>query len=279
MTYIDDFKAVFSKPGVLEPELQKYMEENTEVIPIPGLLTHGLFWGAVFPQFEVGRKKVDFMFITKNSFELKIVLIEIERPNKILFLSSGHIDFHSQTRRAIAQIMEWKSYIYDNGDSFKNSLGILIPQTMDFDKYPIQIEYLLIIGRNEGDYTKAQRGLLIGLKHDNDILLLSYDSIIRGDGQNMIGEKKDILGYSNDVIRLKHSNCDSTNIFGAFNKDELILNTTHIDRYKNLGYDMDSWQKGDLLTVNNKYTSLQSAGLIAKGDVTNSTKQDAQDNK
>ncbi len=60
MAYIDDFRLKLNEENILEPDIQKYMEEHTEIIPITFLLGHGFFGDAVFPQFEVGREKFSY---------------------------------------------------------------------------------------------------------------------------------------------------------------------------------------------------------------------------
>ncbi len=101
---INNFRELIDRDDVTEPEIQTFMEKHSEIIPVPYLLGHDLLWNAVISKFVLDRDKIpDFAFLTKNSAHWRLVLIELERPQKRLFVENPYVDFHSNTRSAIAK--------------------------------------------------------------------------------------------------------------------------------------------------------------------------------
>src|SRR4051812_29642590 len=84
-----EFEALLATPGVREKTIQKFMESHSELIPIPRLRGHGLHFDVVLSEFNLQTSRIpDFAYLTKNSAYWELVLVELERPSKKLFLKS-----------------------------------------------------------------------------------------------------------------------------------------------------------------------------------------------
>ena len=83
---IKGFKTVLDIPDVSEGTVQDYMEQHSEIVPLPSLLGHDLHMGCVISKFELDRCRVpDLAYLTKNTAYWRLVAIELERPEKTIF--------------------------------------------------------------------------------------------------------------------------------------------------------------------------------------------------
>jgi hypothetical protein len=247
------FVAFVSQEDVKESAIQQYMEEHTECIPIPDLLGHDLQWNAVFSQFEIDRDKIaDFAYITKNTAEWRVVFIELERPQKKLFIEAPNVDFHMQTRRAIAQIESWKNYIEARPEEVRRRFSPLMQLGSAWDQNPVEYRYLLVIGRNpKGCFSSQESARISRLSRESAIRLLTYDSILRMQGRHGVGRRKNIFAHFRSTFRIKRAQAD-TNLFAHFLPHEIHLEQDQIAWFESRGYDMKAWLAGEYLQVNAK---------------------------
>jgi hypothetical protein len=253
---VSQFQALLQRPEVIEGEIQTFMEDHSELIPLPHLLGHDLHMGCVISKFELNRcRKPDFAFLTKNTGNWGLVLIELERPQKTLFTQAEHVDFHHETRAAINQIEDWKTGIDENFEHVRRMLMPLLTPP-DFRSNPLQVHYLLVIGRNPGGrYTAEQRGRLRRLEDESKVTLITYDSIIRMMEHQTwrVGYTKNILVHHRNSYRLKKAHTASTQMFAWYRPDEIDVPDELIAWFKGHGYDMDAWLKGEQLVLNGKW--------------------------
>lgn len=250
---LDDFEALYSRNDIREAELHEYMESHSEVIPVPWLLGHDLQWNSVLSQFEISRGNIaDFAFLTKHSGQWRIVFIELERPQKRLFIDSPHVDFHSETRQAIAQVQAWKACINNDPKRVIEAFHPLM-KPVRFWTNPVDFRYVLIIGRNpKGDFpTREHASCVKQLADESDILLVTYDSIGRMSSRTGIGYPKNILAHLDDSFRVKRGQAD-TNLFSYFGCNEISMDDAQAQWFINNKYDIASWNRGQMLTLGNK---------------------------
>jgi hypothetical protein len=238
---------------VTEGQIQAFMEQNTEVIPTPLLLGHDLQWNCVISQFEIDRANIaDFAYITKNSGQWRFVFVEMERPQKRLFVDEPHVDFHRDTRQAIAQIEGWRSFAERNQETIVKRLAPLM-QPREFWDNPIEIQYVLVIGRKpERTFpTPEHSGRVKRLAQDSRIHLCTYDSILRMGRSQGIGARKNVLSHWKSSYAIKVAQAD-TNIFGWYDDGQISIADEQAAWFKARGYDMDAWRNGERLVVNHK---------------------------
>jgi hypothetical protein len=128
---------------------------------------------------------------------------------------------------------------------------LLLPH--EFLENPIDIKHVLIIGRNPlGKYpSTAHSGRLKRLLEESGVQLLTFDSILRMGPAQAIGRRKNVLRHSGSRFAFKVAQAD-TNLFSAFDKNELGVSDEQMTWFAARGYDMKAWQAGELLRVNDK---------------------------
>jgi hypothetical protein len=259
---LEAFTKLVDTPDVTEGDVQAFMEDHSELIPTPLMLGHDLHFRSIISKFNVNAPRIpDLVYLTKNTGYWRLVLVELERPQKQLFTKAARGQFHSDTNAAIDQIEDWKLRVNTHLPSIRESL-IPITYPSKFRTHPMEVEYVLIIGRNPvGKFTPERSGRIHTLQKERHITLITYDSIIRMAhvGNNNIGRPKNILSHYRDKFRVKHANVRDTIMFGYLSPDDIELSQEQIEWYKSLGYDMDSWLKYKPLAINGKSTSFGNA--------------------
>jgi len=245
-----EFVSLIDRADVTEADVQRYLEEHSELIPTPFLLGHDLHGTAIISKFEIDRdKKVDLAYLTKNTAYWQAVFVELERPQKQLFIDNPNPDFHSDTRAAIAQIEYWKGLVKDHLEVVRRRLfPLLVPR--HFCNNPIQAKYLLIIGRTPpGGYSQAHSARIKGLAEENNIQLCTYDSILRMGPGHGIGYKKNILVHDRDAFRFKHIHTSDTDMLAYHLPNELGVSEEQKRWLTGQGLDMNAWSRGQRLVL------------------------------
>jgi len=244
----ESFRALFERTDVTEHELQEFMEMNTEVIPVPILLGHDLQWNCVISQFEIDRDKIaDFAYISKDTGQWLFVFVELERPQKRLFVDKPYVDWHRDTRQAIAQIERWKTFEDSNRKEIVRRLCPLM-RPRDLWDNPIDIQYILVIGRNpDARFTSPEHsGRVKRLAEEGTIHLYTYDSVLRMGPTHLLGLKKNVLSHRGFGYGFKSAQAD-TNIFAHLRSGEIEISTEQTAWFASRGYDMKAWKRGKLL--------------------------------
>lgn len=99
-----------------ENDIQRFLEEHTEMIPLPFLENHGLNDNAIITKFKLGSEMTtDFAYLTKCSDYWNFVLVELEDSRKKLFTENKQqVTFHHEFNHAYDQITAWKAYVENN---------------------------------------------------------------------------------------------------------------------------------------------------------------------
>jgi hypothetical protein len=261
------FKTLLDTPSVTEGAVQDYMEQHSELIPLPLLLGHDLHMDSVISKFELDRCRVpDFAYLTKNTSHWRLVAIELERPEKSIFTQAERAKFTAETDEALAQIQDWKLHVAKHIEDIRRRLSPLL-RPYHFRDNIIDVQYALIIGRGPHvPYTEEQKGRLFHLQKENSITFMTYDSIIRmaEQGHQRIGYPKNILVHNRNGYRMKYAAVKYTHQFAWYGPDVLELSSDQIQWYKDLGYDMDAWLRGEPLCINCKYPASREKEAMAE---------------
>lgn len=239
---ISRFTEIIDKNGHNENEIQAYMEEYTEFIPIPFTENHGLAYNAVISKLKIGERICDFAYITKSSIEWVIVFIELESSNKTIFRNSGtNIENTSVFTGAIAQIDVWREYLDSHQDQFRDQIkSLLNPPGMNNNK--IRFEYVLVIGRDkELEFNQARTNRLQLLKCDKKIHTLTYDSIIRGVKEGRY-KKKALMTRVAGKFHLKSVQAEPKFLFIYTKPENLSLSNEAKNDLISIGYEIDKWE-------------------------------------
>lgn len=251
--YIEEFKALLSKPGRQENAIQAFLEQHTTFLPTPGLLNHRLHLNSVISKFPIGDRIADYAYLTKSSDEWKLVLVELEDAGKKLFTqSSKHVGFTAEMNDAIAQVDVWREFWNENRRTVLNSLEhLLVPPGMR--RNAVSLECVLVIGRSaEKDSNEARRKRLAALRADKQIQVMTYDTILRAVGAGF-GEARAILTKTGSGFRLRSVEGLPSNLFTYLLPEHLSVDPDVEATLRAEGYDMDAWLANYPLIVNEKW--------------------------
>lgn len=250
---ISELNKLLLEENPLEGQFQELLELRSELIPNTERLNHDIQWNSVISKFQVSQdKEVDLAYITKSTDTWRVVLIELERSNKRLFIDTPYPDFHTDTRQAISQIDYWKNNIETDPRLVRDRLHPLVHMGGHWDTNPMEFCYLLIIGRNpDGRLSANNANLIHRLRTEKRINLYTWDSVVRQAETNRQG-RLNVLAHHKGKFRFKLAQA-RTNIFSQFFDDQVILETDKEEWFRVNGYDIDAWRSGKLLEINHKH--------------------------
>nr|AKG47483.1 hypothetical protein pA_00043 [Pectobacterium carotovorum] len=260
-TLITEFLNVLNNPPPegkkKEVYVQEFLEANSQLIPIYNRLNHPLHFNMVLSKFPISKDLIpDFTYITKSSTKWVITFVELESPDKKMFKrTTGQVDTHSNYTQAKNQINSWKLYLNNNKDAFiKSIIDLLEPAALRDN--PCEFKYMLIYGRSKEKEASSRFTEYIAREEsETGIDILTYDSIITN-YQSGSSHEKDIVKYSNGQFKFKRMNTANTYILGFLNNDKFYLTDQQKETLKNNGYQIDSWDDGELLKAGfGKYVS------------------------
>ena len=257
MALLDEYEEVLTtKPlkGQKEQNVQNFLEEHSELLPTPNLRNHQLHFNCVISKYPIGPYITDYVYITKSSNEWKIVLVELEDPNKLYFSDKDlkSTIFTATFNAALQQVKDWQIYVSENKETIIRKLYPLIkPESMRDN--PINFEYLLIYGRSDNrDASKERKKRIDMWKKDNHIEIYSYDTIRHDYENDRFPRKKLILSPLQEIFSIKKLD-DEPTIFSDVSASELEIDKEYIEELKKKGYQMDEWLKGRKLCIAHKY--------------------------
>lgn len=160
-----------------EQAYQSFIETNTRLVPREFVLNHGIWCDLVFRKLPLGSDYVcDFAFLTKGSVQWRLVLVEIERPDK-KFFSGSTLDLHRDFTKAIEQVSNWRSVLPGNLTHFvQQTLGLVttFPQIEERG----DVRFVLVYGRRSEFGDNAKRRKKIAAQQRPDLRIMSFDSLV-----------------------------------------------------------------------------------------------------
>lgn len=251
---IEHFKANLDDASLTENDIQRFLEENTELIPTPFLLNHHLHFNSIISKFKISDGLIsDFAFLTKSSDFWNLVLVELEDPKKRLFTSNNEqIKFHSDFNHAMDQITEWKGYIEQNSEEIRRRID---PIRVPLNDRPIRFKYVLIYGRNSEKENDHRRTRMFAQKTNDDVRVMTFDSLISEYTLARYRYGKMILSHWREGYKVKSvpTNLD-TSIFAYLTPAKLKLELEEKMSLIQQDYEIEKWEKGSYLSYNSKYT-------------------------
>lgn len=238
-----------------ENDIQRFLEEHTEMIPLPFLENHGLNDNAIITKFKLGSEMVtDFAYLTKCSDYWNFVLVELEDSRKKLFTENKQrVLFSAEFNNAYDQITAWKAYVEQNRERLLyQTEKIRIPLTSN----PVRFKYVLIIGRNEEKQNSEHKTRMFAQKNTDDTKVMTYDSIISYCENSFdLCEKLVLSPVGDQAFKIKSVPEEiSTSLFGWLTPEYIKIERPQVELLKQQGYEMDAWLQGTLLTHNYMYS-------------------------
>ncbi len=256
-----------------ENQIQNFLEENTIFIPMPFLLNHHLHMNCVVSKFPLGNEFVtDFAYLTKSSDYWELVLIELEDPKKKIFTNNKeNIYFHSDFNHAYDQIMSWKAYVSKNREGILHQIDKL---RVPLNENSVRFKYVLVIGRNFEKDNSEKRRAMFAEKSDNDIRVMTYDSLVsQCESVSYDGEKIILSVWKEQGFKIKKLPKQEifTSLFAFLKPEYLQISKSDIEILKEQDYQMDIWLSGRALSYNDKYDAASFAerttNPLAKDDL------------
>ena len=161
-----------------EKPLQTFFEEHPPLLPFafPDYTGHGAYLQALVSQPELaglGARQPDFLWITRNSGEIRPVLIEIEKPTKRWATTGKNPQPTAELTQALNQLRQWRQWMNSpaNVTIFLERYGV--PQNWRQRQFlPL---YVLIYGRKDENPEEIAR---LRTEHERpDQRLITYDHI------------------------------------------------------------------------------------------------------
>lgn len=160
-----------------ETAMQYFLESNP--VFLPGLYDrhNGPLGQAVISKLKLGTEFVtDFAFISENSAEAQITLIEIESPSVPIFRTSDG-QFSASFHGAYQQVRDWGLWADQNGTYLKDLFhGIYYRSLFKYRK--VVVRRVLVAGRRaEVRRSPQHEKRWAGVNHDPNISVMSYDRL------------------------------------------------------------------------------------------------------
>ena len=264
---IKDFTELLNDVNTNENIVQEFLEENTELIPLPILENHHLHFNCVISKLKIGLEVItDFAYLTKSSDIWRVILIELESPHKRIFKKNAHgyTEFSAEFNNAIDQITYWKVYIEEYKTAVLRQLEkIRVP----LEKNKVVFEYVLVLGRNkEKDNSDKRRSMFAEKSETMHIKFMTYDSLIsKYTYYTLVNNEKIILSPCREMgfkIKKLPKNKIDTSIFSHVYPEYLQVTEEQFERLKKEGYEMDEWKNNNLLRLDNRKANIDIATLM-----------------
>lgn len=206
--------------GHKEQEYQKYIEQNTKLVPREFVQNHGIHFDLILRKLAFGADyKSDFVYLSKSSDDWNCVLIEIERPSK-RFFRDGCNDFHADFMQALQQINKWNAWFLEpsNKASFIN--GMLGSIRKPLEENPTHLKYILVYGRRAEYAGNDTRRRLIAAQEGTDFKILTFDSL-----SESLHTKSDLYvgARKNEYVDILSDEFLSENMFSWMEPEQLRI--------------------------------------------------------
>lgn len=175
----DDFAKLLDEAHP-EQMYQKFMEDQTILIPREFVQNHGVHFDLVFRKLSLAKDYApDFFYLSKSSADWNLVLVEIEKPQSRYFKDQSN-NLHPDFLAGLDQIARWRAW-FDNPANLSGFIdgtiaSVRVPEAMRRNK--CHIKYVLVHGRREEFEGNEIRRSLIRAREADDFHIISFDSLL-----------------------------------------------------------------------------------------------------
>lgn len=237
-----------------EQKIQDFFETYSEVFPLPFYLGHHLDWNALVSKYPIDSSiETDFMYVTRTSFHLNVVFVELEDPVKKIFVPKGvHIPMSAEFTKADAQIKSWRDYVSDHRESLLKRIATLIPFPW-LRMAKVEFRYVLIFGRESEFQNRDDRKKRFRELTNDEFYYLTYDSAWNWFERHRTPARRHILKLKKDKFTFKTiAGCSTNGLFAHLGPDCFVVSEEHRKELTARGYDLDAWDNGELLAIGGK---------------------------
>lgn len=266
---IKEFEKLLEDKSKNENDIQIFLEDNSELIPLPFLATHQLHQSAVISKLPLGNEFItDFAYLTKCSDYWNLVLIEIEDPKKNIFTkSTENVTFTSKFNHAYEQVQSWKAYV--EYGTHKMELKNRVEKLMgigSITEIPFYVKYVLIYGRRS-EKNSNKRICAFNTKNNDDILVKTYDSLISEYTSKPKIPKMILSAWKEQGFCIKKvpMNLINMTLLTYLNSDYIKIDPNARKQLIAQGYCIDQWESGEYLTEFDKMDELSAYNNLKRG--------------
>ena len=152
-----------------------------------------------------------------------------------------------------AQVQHLKAYVNKNREAILHQIDKL---RVPLNENSVRFKYVLVIGRNAEKDNSEKRRAMFAEKSDNDIRVMTYDSLVsQCESVPYNGEKIILSTWKEQGFKIKKLPKQeiSTSLFAYLKPEYLQISERDIEILKEQDYQIDIWLSGRSLSYNDKY--------------------------
>ncbi|MDR2865225.1 MAG: DUF4263 domain-containing protein [Spirochaetaceae bacterium] len=253
-----------------EQIIQDYLESHSDMIPLNMILNHNVLYDFIFSKLPINSSCIsDLCYITKSSVEYRIVLIELESPDKKIFTNNlSKMIFSSEFNAALQQIRDWKISLENDKSEILRILSPMLRMQREYND-PISFAYQLIIGRSfEYSNNEKKKKNILKIKEETDIDIMTYDSLINWYKNDYKNWYKNIIKYEKGRYSIKIMDAMQQVFFANLTPADISLTKKQRELLILENYQIKDWENNIPLVVNCKYTSPEQLYKLENGHCT-----------
>ena len=258
---VEEFKKLLNDKNKDENDVQRYLEDNSELIPLPFLAGHQLHESAIISKLPIGNGYIsDFAYLTKCSDYWNLVLMEIEKPKKKIFLKdSEHIKFTADFNNAYDQVLSWKAYLEEENNTaeLRKRVRKLMGDS-PIANIPFYVKYVLIYGRRKEKQDSEKRIRMLNQKNTAEIQVRTFDSLISEYKSKPLLPKMILSVWKENgfIIKKVPSKQIEMWLLAYLNSDFIKIDSKARENLIAQGYLIEKWEEGEYLTEDGKMDKL-----------------------
>lgn len=269
---VKEFMELLNDEDKIEGDIQNFLEDNSELIPLPFLAGHQLHQSAIISKLPIGNGYIsDLAYLTKCSDYWNLVLMEIEDPKKEIFSkSTEYIRFSAKFNNAYDQVLSWKAYLEEENNTAELRKRVIkLMGQGSIVNIPFYVRYVLIYGRGKDKQNSEKRIKMFNQKNSMEIQVKTFDSLISEYESKPKMPKMILSPWKENGFLIKKVPSEPIEMWllGYLNSDYIKIDRKARENLIAQGYHIEKWEEGEFLTEDGKmdkvtrYHSL-SDGLI-----------------
>jgi len=168
----------FLRSATSEAQMQYLLEANPVLIPGLYDLHNGPKGNVVISKLRLADEYVtDFAYVSENSAQCLITLVEIESPKIQMFRKSDGL-FTAEFSRALQQLRDWEQWCAQHPSHLKDTFRRVFHRST-FKYQRIFVRFVLVAGRRTQVERSARRQeRWAGVNRDPSVVVMTYDRVL-----------------------------------------------------------------------------------------------------
>ncbi|SHN43020.1 protein of unknown function [Duganella sacchari] len=241
------------KSATGEEAFHKSLCRHSEYLHLPFVKHHGIWFNWVLTKYPLPSGNVtDFAYLVTTSASNTIVLVEIEDPAKKMWVgtpikpekSDAFVKAFEQVQRWRADLREPENYSKLISD-FRAMMGLSGMALNSWD-----VKYALIYGRSSENNTGARKKMYADLQREG-IELMTFDNLVSAKNSGITTRRNIVkVSHPGPTFSYAYLNTEPKSELAYLNYGKFIMAKDARELLIGLGYDIEAWEEGKLLTAN-----------------------------